>query len=229
MMKEKEVRGEKEQVWKLSPSSLNLMQDCPRCFWLKKHDIWERPEGIFPSLPRGMDRILKIHFDKFAVRNMMPPELRENKECQGLKLFADMGMLKEWRNEKSGILWQDSKGNVFHGAPDNILVKGKKLVVLDYKTRGYPTKEDTAKSYQNQLDSYTLLLRKNGYETEDYAFLLFYVPREVLENGEVIFDTELIKMKINPENAEKMFSKAIALLNGPCPRESCDWCKLIKI
>ncbi len=52
-------------AFKLSPSSLNLMQDCPRCFWLTQHKVWKRPAGIFPSLPSGMDRILKIHFDKF--------------------------------------------------------------------------------------------------------------------------------------------------------------------
>jgi len=46
--------------FKLSPSALNLMKECPRCFWLAQHKVWKRPSGIFPSLPSGMDRILKI-------------------------------------------------------------------------------------------------------------------------------------------------------------------------
>ncbi len=216
------------EIFRLSPSSLALMEECPRCFWLEKHCVWKRPEAVFPSLPGGMDRILKKHFDRFAIRKMMPPELRENVECFGCRLFSNLELLKQWRNEKSGIVWKDPKGDIFHGAVDNLLVKGKKLIVLDYKTRGYALKEDTAKRYQNQLDCYNFLLRKNGYETEDYAFLLFYYPREVLETGEVIFDTQLIKMKVNTENAERLFNKALKLLRGPCPaaREDCAWCKL---
>jgi hypothetical protein len=56
---------------------------------------------------------------------------------------------------------------------------------------------------------------------------LFYYPKEVLETGEVIFDTNLVKMKVNPKNAEKVFKDAIKLLEGPCPKETCDWCKKV--
>lgn len=63
-----------KEVFKISPSGINLMEECPRCFWLEKHRVWKRPAGIFPSLPSGMDRILKNHFDKFMARGIMPPE-----------------------------------------------------------------------------------------------------------------------------------------------------------
>jgi len=70
--------------FRLSPSALNLMKECPRCFWLAQHKVWKRPAGIFPSLPSGMDKILKIHFDKFRDKGQLPPELCENGECQNL-------------------------------------------------------------------------------------------------------------------------------------------------
>lgn len=38
-------------------------------------------------------------------------------------------------------------------------------------------------------------------------------------------------MKINIENAEKLFDKALKLLNGHCPKQEhteCPWCQLIK-
>ncbi|MBI2451694.1 PD-(D/E)XK nuclease family protein [Candidatus Pacearchaeota archaeon] len=108
---------------------------------------------------------------------------------------------------------------------DNILMKGKKLIVLDYKTRGFALKEDTADHYQKQLDIYNFLLRKNGYETEDYAFLLFYYPKDVLENGDIVFEKELVKRKIDIDNAEKIWKKAIELLNGDCPAKCCEWCE----
>ena len=212
-------------TFKLSPSSLSLMQECPRCFWLAQHKVWKRPAGIFPSLPSGMDRILKAHFDRFRDKGEMPPELCENGECRNLKLFDNKEKLKIWQNNWKGISFTDKKGNELHGAVDNILIKGKKLIVLDYKTRGYALKEDTAEHYRNQLNIYNFLLRKNNYETEDYSFLLFYVPKEVMATGEVIFDTTLVKMKVDVKMAEKIWKKAIKLLNGECPEKACEWCE----
>jgi hypothetical protein len=212
------------------------MEECPRCFWLQHNKDKKRPEGIFPSLPNGMDRILKKHFDNFMQRKELPPELAKNEECKNLSLFDDKTLLNEWRDAKRGLWIEDEEGNILHGAVDNILVnkENNKLIVLDYKTRGYALKEDTHKYYQNQLDIYNFLLREIGYETENYAFLLFYVPKEVLETGEIIFDTTLKKIPINIENAEQIWRKALELLNGPCPKkheetdeERCAWCKLL--
>ncbi len=187
-----------EKTFKLSPSQLNLMRECPRCFWLENHGVWKRPQGIFPSLPSGMDKILKTHFDNFMERGLLPPELCNNSECANLKLLDDKELLKEWRNSRKGLWYEDSKGNVLHGGIDNIMVNklNNKLVVLDYKTRGFPLKEDTADKYQNQLNIYAWLLESLGHKTENFAYLLFYYPKEVLPTGEVIFDTVLKKMKI---------------------------------
>ena len=215
-------------TFKLSPSALNLMKECPRCFWLTQHKVWKRPTGIFPSLPSGMDRILKIHFNKFRDKKELPPEICENGECKNMKLFDDKEKLKIWQSNFKGISWTDKEGNELHGAVDNILVKGKKLIVLDYKTRGYALKDDTAEHYRQQQNIYNFLLRKNGYETEDYFFLLFYVPKEVLSTGEVIFDTELVKMKVDVESAEKVWKKALEMLERECPRENCEWCGMVK-
>ena len=211
-------------AFKLSPSSLNLMNECPRCFWLAQHKVWTRPNGIFPSLPSGMDGILKVHFDKFMRKGLLPPELKDNGDTKGMLLFDDEELLKVWRSNFKGIQWEDKQGNLLRGAVDNVLKKGKKLIVLDYKTRGFALKEDTHEHYQNQVDIYNFLLRKNKYQTENYAFLLFYHPKEVLETGEVIFNTDLKKMKVNVKNAENIFESAIKLLNSDCPDKYCDWC-----
>ena len=211
--------------FKLSPSALSLMKECPRCFWLAQHKVWKRPQGIFPSLPSGMDKILKEHFNRFMEKGKLPPELYENGHTKNMLLFNNHALLAIWRSNFKGIRYEDKDGNILRGAVDNILMKGKKLIVLDYKTRGYALKEDTAEHYQDQLDIYNYLLRKEGYDTENYAFLLFYVPKEVTETGEVIFDTELVKMKIDVKNADKIFKKAIKLLNSECPKKSCEWCE----
>ena len=214
-------------LYKFSPSSLSLLKDCPRCFWLKFNKKISRPAGIFPSLPSGMDKILKIHFDKFMNKGELPPELQ--KFNGKLKLFDDEKLLDVWRSNFKGIQWTDNKGNLFRGAVDNILVKGKKLIVLDYKTRGYPLKEDTHEHYQDQMDIYNLLLRKNGYQTEEYTYLLFYHPHEVFEEGHVCFNTDLIKIKVDIKNAERIFKNAVKVLEGeiPAPSNECDYCKWV--
>ncbi len=218
-------------TYKFSPSSLSLLKECPRCFWLRFNKNIKRPSGIFPSLPSGMDKILKTHFDKLMEKGKLPPELCEDGDGKGLKLFNNKELLKIWRNNFKGIRWKDEKGNIFRGAVDNILVNGKKLIVLDYKTRGYPLKEDTPKHYQDQLDIYNFLLRKNGYDTEDYALLIFYVPKEVAPTGEVIFDKTLVRMKVDIKNAENIFKKALNVLNGemPEPDKDCEYCKWVGV
>jgi hypothetical protein len=211
--------------YKFSPSSLNLLKDCPRCFWLHFNEGIRRPRGIFPSLPSGMDRILKEHFDAFRDRDELPPELAKLKE--NIKLFEDVELLDEWRNNFRGIQYVDKDGNRLRGAVDNILKKGEKLIVLDYKTRGYPLKEDTAAYSQDQLDLYNFLLRKNDYKTANYAFLLFYHPNKVSESGDVAFHADLVKMKVNVKNAENILKEALATLEGKMPEHAgdCEYCK----
>ena len=129
-----------KQIFKLSPSSLNLFRECSRCFWLDKRGVWKRPSGAFPSLTRGMDIALKNYFDNYLEKGRIPPEIADT----GCKLFNDQELLKAWRNNLRGIRWQDAEGNILFGAIDNLLTKAKKLVVLDYKTRGFEIKNDTA-------------------------------------------------------------------------------------
>ncbi len=211
-------------MFKLSPSSMNLIEDCPRCFWLQIVKKISRPSGIFPSLPSGVDKMLKEHFDRFRDNNDLPPELKHHKI--DAQLFDDKELLKKWRNNLKGIEFKDEENDILlHGAVDNLLSKEGKLIVLDYKTRGFALKEDTAHHYQDQLDIYNFLLRKNGYETEDYAYLLFYMPERVLESGEFIFKNELVKMRVDVEHAEFLFKRAIKLLKEDCPEETCEWCR----
>ncbi len=216
-------------AYRISPSSLNLLAECPKCFWLYVVKRAKRPSGPFPSLPSGMDAILKKHFDSFMEKGELPPELREEACVEGCKLFDDREKLREWRNNWKGLQYKDNETGVeLHGAVDNILVKQGKLIVLDYKTRGYPLKADTHKHYQLQMDLYNFLLKKNGHKTESHAFLLFYYPNKVTKTGEVEFDTKLVKMPVHPKNGEKKFKKAINVLKEKKPPKSsreCEYCK----
>jgi CRISPR/Cas system-associated exonuclease Cas4 (RecB family) len=208
--------------YKFSPSKIEMLEDCRKCFWLEHNRGIKRPDGIFPSLPSGMDQIFKEHFDSYMEKGELPPELKELKD---VKLFDDKDLLKKWRLNMVGMKYEAERF-IIKGAIDNLLVKGKKLILLDYKTRGYELKEDTHHHYIKQQALYNYILRKNGYETEDYSYLLFYYPDRVVENV-ILFHKRLVKIDTDMAVAQAAIDKALEVLDGPMPKasETCNFCK----
>ncbi len=212
--------------FQVSPSGLSLFKDCPRCFWLEKVRYIKRPRGIFPSLPGGMDRVIKLYFDGFRSKGTLPPELASREEFRGLCLYKDLAQLERWRDWKTGLEYFENGGRLF-GALDDLLVAGDVCVPFDYKTKGSPTsEEDATKYYQTQLDCYALMLEANGMKTAGYGFLLYYSPREVGENGRVIFEIQPIRIGTDIERARSYFRRSAAVCEGPAPAASanCEYC-----
>lgn len=210
---------------KLSPTSgLNLYQNCPRCFWLAYNKKIKRPDGIFPSLPGGIDRVLKKYFDKY--RGELPPEIKGKVDGQ---LMPDLELMNKWRNWRTGLEYHDkAQDAVLFGALDDCLIDGDYYIPLDYKTRGSAPKEGASeKYYQTQLDTYNLMLNANGYKTKDYAYLLYYFPEKVETDKLIKFDIELVKIETDLRRIKKLFSDAVAVLKGPVPETSkeCEYCK----
>jgi hypothetical protein len=210
-------------TYKLSPHSLNLYAECPRCFYETVAEKKGRPSGPFPSLPSGMDLIIKKRFDSFRKSGKLPPEL---KSLERLTLFTG-DVLKEWRNQRKGMLWTVEDENSLTGSVDEILQSSNgNLIVMDNKTRGFPLK-DTPKYYRLQLDLYNLMLRKNGYKTEDYSVLLFFYPDSFNRSGSVKFNNTIVKFPVDVVSAEKTFRDALTLLKGkkPLASEECKFCE----
>jgi len=216
------------QAYRLSPSSLNVFLECPRCFWLDKNKKIKRPRGIFPSLPGGMDLVIKKYFDKYRLNNELPPEV-QNKIIG--KLFSDIATLEKWRNWRNSDLRYEDKGSnaTLIGALDDCLVEDGYYIPLDYKTRGSELKEDPRKYYQNQLDCYCLMLESRGYKTKGLAYLLYYWPEEVRRDSVVKFHVEPIKIETNIESAKRIIKDAAALLASPMPKPgaNCEYCALV--
>jgi len=213
----------------LSPSSISLIKQCKRCFWLSQNTSWRRPAQIFSSLPNGIDKILKKHFDNFRRIKKLPPVLQETGVCSNCILLPDQDKINKWRDTRQGIRYQDIEGNIFIGAVDEVLIKENKLIVLDYKTRGFELKENTHLFYKDQLNSYSFLLNKQGYDIEDYGLLVFYIPQAVNFEGDVLFDTEIVKIPVSINEGLRLFQDAINFLKQPCPPKSqgCEWCSHI--
>ncbi len=213
----------------LSPSALSLFKDCPRCFWLEKVKNIKRPRGIFPSLPGGMDRVIKAYFDTYRIQRMLPPEL-QTEAFKGIQLYENQAQLEQWRAWRTGLQYHEN-GSVLSGMLDDLLVRGDKYIPFDYKTKGSPTnEEDATKYYQTQLDCYALMLEGNGLKTAGYGFLLYYSPKAVKEHGNVHFEIQPIRVETDIQRAKDLFHKALAILDEPAPKASanCEYCNWLE-
>ena len=213
---------------RLSPSKLNIFRECPRCFWFDKAQGIERPRGIFPSLPSGMDRAIKTYFDRLRPSGILPAELA-GELPPGVAPYPDQERLDRWRNWRTGLAYQDQDGSVLAGAVDDLLVAGDRCIPFDYKTKGSVTStEDATKYYQSQLDCYGLLVREQGLPVADYGVLLYYSPKQVVGGGAVAFETQCLTIPIDPERARRLFREAVAVVRGPMPpANGCEYCAWI--
>ncbi|MBI4042705.1 MAG: PD-(D/E)XK nuclease family protein [Deltaproteobacteria bacterium] len=213
---------------RVSPSSLSIFEDCPRCFWLQMVEKIRRPRGVFPSLPGGMDALIKNYFDQYRAQGTLPPELEGVVEGG---LFADQAVLDGWRNWRKGLTCDIPGLNAqLSGAVDDCLVTvSGKYIPLDYKTHGYGPKEGHGeKYYQSQLNCYALLLEKNKRPVESFAYLVYYVPREMKGNGDIHFSIEVQKIQTNVAEAENLVRQAVNSLSQAIPQRAsecvyCDW------
>ncbi|MFH2062980.1 MAG: PD-(D/E)XK nuclease family protein [bacterium] len=214
--------------YRLSSSSLNLYINCPRCFWLQLNAGVHRPRSIFPSLPGGMDLVIKDYFDRYRSQGELPPEI--DGQVPG-RLVPEQELMNRWRNWKTGLSLDLPEVNVtLFGALDDCLVDNGRYLPLDYKTRGSEPKPGNGMEpyYRNQLDCYALLLDGNGFSAGERGYLVYYYPREVFGGGTVKFGVKTVELKVNLSRARRTLKQAGECLNGPEPEahtrcEYCSW------
>lgn len=218
---------DKNDPIKISPSGISYLLECPRCLWLYVNEDLKRPRGAYPSLPDGMDNVFKKYFDEYRKRGELPPEI--DGKVEG-RLFEDGEKLRAWQEfnfGRGGISAEFPEYNMkVSGAVDELLVApGGKIIPFDFKTRGYPTKEDTHEHYRHQLDLYALLFQKNGMEPAEYGYLLFFWPVSY-EMGMASFETELIKMEVSTSRGLSVLKRAYEIIRGPIPKahQKCEYC-----
>ena len=109
---------------KLSASTLKIFQECPRCFWLHIHKRILRPRGPFPSLPSGIDRVLKAYFDTYRQQGVLPPLI--DGKLKGT--LATSALTLGFDDARTGAtLW----GKL----DDAVILPDGRVAPLDHKTR----------------------------------------------------------------------------------------------
>ncbi len=212
---------------KLWPSTLSLLHECPRCFWLQHHAHLPRPRGIFSSLPNALDAIIKANVYPFIPLHSKPswllPELRSASVVNVPKLFY----------EKDGV--------VMTGSLDQLLqLEDGEYFIVDYKTsRHVYSPETAAKFYSLQLDCYALLCEENGFKPIETAYLVFFTPVSMLSEGALLpkpmnifrFETTAIPIPVDPERAKKVIAEAVAVASRdepPEPSPTCEYCHFVR-
>ncbi len=203
---------------KLSPTSLNLFLDCPRCFWLYVNKGIRRPSIPVATITTGLDRVIKEYFNLYRAKGILPP-LLENK-LPG-KLISNLP-------KKGWLEFMDNKIEVtLGGYLDECLDLGNNFyAALDHKTRGSKP-ENIHKAHQFQMDVYTFLLEQNGFPTKRLAYLVYYIPKAVTSSQAIEFEAAPSEIKTQPEQAKKVFYDAVVMLKKPIPlpHQDCAFCR----
>ena len=209
----------------LSATSLKLFQECPRCFWFHVNKRVERPRGPFPSLPGGIDRVLKGYFDGYRKQGLLPPliagRLDGTLSHTALTLgFTDPGL--------GARLW----GKL----DDCVTLADGRLCPLDHKTRASAPNSVaySEKYYKFQMDVYTLLLERDGHRTARTAFLVYYCPVDGELHRGFPFEVTVHTITTDPDSAYAVFAAGARCLQGPAPAsgaqcEYCRWAELRRI
>jgi hypothetical protein len=201
----------------LSPNSLNLFLECPHCFWLDKNLGIKRPPPYPYALNSAVDALLKEEFDTYRAKNLVHPLIKEI--GPKVHLFGNQKLLNQWRSNFSGIRYFDEQLEAtLFGAVDDVLeFDDKKIAPLDYKSTG-STAANVYDRFQIQLDTYTFLMEKNGYQTPRKGYLAFYIvdkSRGFVDR--LPFRKEIVQIDTNPSDIYEMFKDAVVCLRQPTP------------
>ena len=204
----------------LSATTLKLFQECPRCFWLHVNKRIERPRGPFPSLPSGIDRVLKGYFDTYRSQGQLPPLIRGKLDGTLATNALTLGFNDAHTHAR---LW----GKL----DDCVILPDQRLAPLDHKTRASAPDDVsyTHKYYQFQMDVYTLLLERDGHRTNRTAYVVYYFPVDGVLHEGFPFNVAVHTIATDPEGAYKIFAAGCRCLAESMPPSSatCEFCRWI--
>ena len=218
----------------LSRSKIDLLNECPRCFFDDVALGHVRPPSFPFTLNNAVDSLLKAEFDVYR---------REGKPHP---LFATVGLdvvpfahpeLDQWRKNFTGVRWADPvTGWTFYGAVDDVWVTPEKtLIVADYKAtarRDDLTQANIYPSYQRQVEVYQYLLEQQGFEVENRAWFVYAngIPGAARFGDQLSFRTKLLPYDGERGWVVDAFRQAVALATGgvrPLAAAECKWCAYV--
>lgn len=226
-----------------SPSGLGTFRDCLRCGFLEYHtrgmDACPRPKGIFPTLPNGVDKVIKLYHDGYREKRQLPPYLVGS--VNGI-LYPDKAKIAKLRFWKTGptttIEHRGSKVSIRGALDDLILTDDDQVSMFDSKSKGFVPKDDGSQYYQTQLDCYDFMLGHNGYQTTGIGYLAYVWPELMKDNDNPLepgmgirFGGQTFALKTSAERAKTtILAAADVILDDvlPEPSPTCEHCLYVE-
>jgi hypothetical protein len=205
------------RIW-LSHTSVEVLERCPKCFWLQVNKGIRQPEGIVSRLANRFDAVIKNYFDKFRGTEAMPPMVDGKLP----------GKIQNPFQEKYFVRINDKYG--FFGKLDECLVnEAGELSPVDFKTASSdPREKEILSAYQSQIDDYVFLIKENGKKVTGEGYLIYFFPdlgTELHDGFPMIIHIE--KLKGDPGRTAARIQNAIKVVEGKMPESNpeCPFCK----
>ncbi len=211
---------------KLSRSKLELLFECPRCFWFYAGKGIARPFGAPYTINNAVDFLLKQEFDVHR-KNGTAHYLIEREGIDAIPyMHAD---IDKWRNTFTGIQYLHPETDLLvFGAVDDIWIDSKgNLIVVDYKASGAKEGE-LYDSYKRQMEIYQWILRQNGFKVQDRGYFVYCRVNKDngFAKGNLSFDIKIQPYDGDSSWVEDKVLEAKKILDGevPTPATNCGYC-----
>jgi len=171
---------DRDKPFKLSRSKIELFINCPRCFYREVKLGLRKPPSPGWAINSAVDALLKKEMDHCRTEDR--PHVLFEDHGLNIKPFKHDD-IEKWQNSFSGIQYLDEKHNfLFYGGVDDIMVdENGKLVVIDFKATAKKSEIlstsdvwNDGESYKRQLEIYSWLLQKNGFDVSSNGYLMYY-------------------------------------------------------
>jgi hypothetical protein len=225
---------------KLSRSKIELLQDCPRCFWLDVKQGVKRPFGPPYTINNAIDWLFKQEFDEYRAKGKPHPVMVAH-DVDAVPFRHEK--LDQWRHNFTGVQVPHKPSDfLVFGAVDDLWVNPKGEVhVVDYKATG-AAQHKIYDEYRRQMEIYQWLLRGNGLTVSPVGYFVFARVNKgdtfghgeakhqgaVGKSGGVLpFDIFVEHIEGNSDWVEVELARARAVVDmkePPEPSEECEYC-----
>jgi len=220
--------------FKLSRSGLDLLHQCPRCFYLDKRLGIGRPSGFPFNINAAVDALLKREFDHYRERREPHPLMTAFGIDAVPFLHPD---LSKWRHNFTGVRHlHERTGFLVHGAVDDIWMNpAGELMVVDYKATA-KREEITSLNkpwhgtYKRQFEVYQWLLRRNGFPVSNRAYWVYANGDASAERFDQVVRFRMTIIPYDGDDswvdAQVVHAKDFLEANAPPPpSQGCEWCQ----
>ena len=215
---------------KLSRSKIELLFDCPRCFWFYAGKGIARPFGAPYTINNAVDFILKKEFDVHRANGTAHYLIVRD----GIDAIPYMHEdIDKWRHNFTGIQFHHPETDfLVFGTVDDIWVDSQgNLIVVDYKASGAKEGE-LYDSYKRQMEIYQWILRQNGFKVQNRGYFVYCRVNKDngFPEGKLSFDIKLQPYDGDDSWVTNKILETKKILDGKMPdgSETCTYCKYVK-